>query len=49
MMFRRTAKGLPVPEDAGLIRGTCGDEAANAPGVLKEEAENMAREQKDPE
>ena len=31
------AKGLPVPEDTGLIRGTYGDEAANALRLLKEE------------
>lgn len=31
------ARGLPVPEDTGLIRGTYGDEAANALRVLKEE------------
>ncbi len=49
MMFRCTAKGLPVPEDTGLIRGTYGDKAANARGVMKEEAVNKAREQKDPE
>ena len=41
------AKGLPVPEDTGLIRGTYGDEAANALRVLKEEAQSKAREQKD--
>ncbi|MEQ1896849.1 MAG: ankyrin repeat domain-containing protein [Vicinamibacterales bacterium] len=38
------AKGLPVPEDTGLIRGTYGDEASNALRVLKEEAESKARE-----
>ena len=40
-----TAQGLPVPEDTGLIRGTYGDEAANALRVLKEEAEK-AKDQK---
>lgn len=39
-----TAKGLPVPEDTGLIRGTYGNEAANALRLLKEEAESKARE-----
>ena len=42
-----TAKGLPVPEDTGLIRGTYGDEASNALRVLKEEAESKARGPKD--
>lgn len=37
------ATGLPVPEDTGLIRGTYGDEAANALRVIKE-AESQARE-----
>jgi len=36
-------KGLPVPEDTGLIRGTYGNEAANALRLLKEEAESKAR------
>jgi len=39
-----TEKGLPVPEDTGLIRGTYGNEAANALRLLKEEAESKARE-----
>ncbi len=30
-----TARGLPVPEDTGLIRGTYGDEASNALRLLK--------------
>lgn len=42
-----TDKGLPVPEDTGLIRGTYGDEAANALRIIKEEAETKARERKD--
>ena len=37
-------KGLPVPEDTGLIRGTYGNEAANALRLLKEEAESKARD-----
>jgi ankyrin repeat protein len=33
-------QGLPVPEDTGLIRGTYGNEAANALRLLKEKPED---------
>ncbi len=40
-------KGLPVPEDTGLIRGTYGNEAANALRLLKEEKQAQEKKAED--
>lgn len=38
-----TERGLPVPEDTGLIRGTYGDEASNALRLLKEQEQKTGQ------